>query len=287
MGRSSSDFEFWEETLPVDRRSCGASFEGQRLVEDREGAYSPPLWTRAPVDCRRETSRLLPRKHEFSCLSPASRLRAIVDGRRELMEMIQDLPESSYELTLKDIVDDQQNMEEVQEKEVIVEEKKLKHKTESGISQNSQKTKNRQICRTESMESEVFLLKMFLPASLSSKKKPKTRKHPKPCPGKSLEGSEKRAAKNWWKTISLALKDKQNTTSISRSTSDISSNRTREYLDVFSMVLQQGELQVERTKGVPVLNKFNRVSKYDHWNSPNKENQLNPGTHALLHDESV
>ncbi|KAL0332640.1 UNVERIFIED_CONTAM: hypothetical protein Scaly_2165500 [Sesamum calycinum] len=270
MGRSSSDFEFWEETLPVDPRSCGDSFEGQRLVEDQEGAYSPPLWTRTPVDCRRETSSLLPRRHEHSCLSPASRLRAIVDGRRELMEMIQDLPESSYELTLKDIVDDQQNMEEVQEKEVIVEEKKVKHKTESRP-QNSRKTKNRQICRTESMESEVFLLKMFLPASLSSKKKPEARKHPKPCPRKSLEGSEKRAAKDWWKMIFVAVKDKRNTTSISRSTSDIRSNRTREFLVVFPMVLQQGELQVKRTKGVPVLNKFDRVAKDDHWNSPNKE----------------
>ncbi|KAK4393757.1 hypothetical protein Sango_1846500 [Sesamum angolense] len=200
MGRSSSDFEFWEETLPVDPRSCGDSFEGQRLVEDQEGAYSPPLWTRTPVDCRSETSSLLPRRHEHSFLSPASRLRAIVDGRRELMEMIQDLPESSYELTLKDIVDDQQNMEEVQEKEVIVEEKKVKHKTESRP-QNSRKTKNRQICRTESMESEFG----------------------------------------------------------------------REFLVVFPMVLQQGELQVKRTKGVPVLNKFDRVAKDDHWNSPNKE----------------
>ncbi|KAL0378229.1 UNVERIFIED_CONTAM: hypothetical protein Sradi_3128400 [Sesamum radiatum] len=265
MGRSSSDFEFWEETLPVDPRSCGDSFEGQTLIaEDQEGAYSPPLWTRAQVDCKHETSRLLPRRHGYSCLSPASRLRAIMDGRQELMEMIQDLPESSYELTLKDIVDDQQNMEEVQEKKVIVEEKKVKHQTESRP-QNSRKTKNRQICRTESMESEVFLLKMFLPASLSSKKKPETRKHPKPCPRKSLEGSEKRAAKDWWKMIFVAVKES--------GTLQVSAEAQfgRECLDVFSMVLQQGELQVKRTKGVPVLNKFDRVAKGDHWNSPNKE----------------
>ncbi|KAI3451572.1 hypothetical protein Pfo_008237 [Paulownia fortunei] len=149
-----------------------------------------------------------------------------MDGKREIMEMIKDMPESSYELSLKDIVDDQPNIEEVQDKEVVAEEKKVKHKTENRIPQKSKNTKSSQICRTESMESEVFLLKMFLPVSLSSKKKPKARKHSKICPGQSSEGSEKQANKDWWKMIFSAVKDKQYSTKINRRTSNISSNRT-------------------------------------------------------------
>lgn len=227
MGRSS-DFKFWEEKLPIHHHICGdeVEFEVQRRVEDQVGAYSPPLWTRAMIDFRQETSTLLPQNHHYSCLSPTSRLRAIMDGRKELMEMIKDVPESSYELSLKDIVDDQQNMEDVQEKEVA-EETKVKHKRENRIPQRTKNTKSSQICRIESMESEVFLLKMFLPVSLSSKKKAKARKNSKICPGQSSEGSEKQARKDWWKIIFLAIKDYQNNTNINRQTSNISSNRTR------------------------------------------------------------
>ncbi|XP_038692899.1 uncharacterized protein LOC119990845 [Tripterygium wilfordii] len=62
------------------------------------------------------SSPLLPRNHHFSSISPKSRMRALAEGRKELMEMIANMPESSYELSLKDIVVDQQHiMQEVQE----------------------------------------------------------------------------------------------------------------------------------------------------------------------------
>ncbi|PIM99246.1 hypothetical protein CDL12_28263 [Handroanthus impetiginosus] len=219
----SSDFKFWEEKLPVNGHSRGD--EGDWVlqnIEDQVGAYSPQLWKRAPS----ETCPLLPQKHHYSYPSPTSRLGAIVDGRREMMEMIKDMPESFYELSLKDyIVDDKQNMDEVHEK-VVTEEKKVKRKTESKTPPKSKNTKGNQICRTESMESEVFLLKMFLPVSLISKKKRKGKDRSKDCKGQSSEGSEKRAGKEWWKTMFLAAKDNQNSRKISRSTSDITSNTT-------------------------------------------------------------
>ncbi|KAK6150764.1 hypothetical protein DH2020_015696 [Rehmannia glutinosa] len=164
----SNDFRFWEENLPIDHHSYRdpnddeIEFEVRTQVEDQIGAYSPPLWTRARTDFRHE--------------SPTSQLRAITDGRRELMEMIKDVPESSYELSLKDIVADQQNnMEEVHDKEVVAEQKKVKCTTANKIPQKSSK----KIYRTESMENEVFLLKMFLPLSLSFNKKHSARKHSK------------------------------------------------------------------------------------------------------------
>lgn len=223
MGRSS-DFKFWEENLPVRHRSCGDEgelFQVQRQVEDQVGACSPPMWRRARVEFRPESSSLLPQKHQYSCLSPTSRIRAIIDGQRELMEMIKDMPESSYELSLKDMVD-QQNKEDVvlaQEKEVAVaeEEEIVKHKRENRIPR-----RNTKICRSESMESEVFLLKLFVPASLGSKKKKaKTRKHLRKCPGQASEGPEKEANKEWWKIIFLAIRDThKNTSNISNRTSE-------------------------------------------------------------------
>lgn len=229
MGRSN-DFKFWEEKLPVRHRSCGDEgefCEVQRRGEDQVGAFSPPLWGRARVELRPETSTtLLPQNHQYSCLSPASRVRAIIDGRRELMEMIKDLPESSYELSLKDIVD-QQNTGDVQEKEAAVaEELEVKHIRKNRVIGRAKSSNTKQICRSESMESDVFLLKMFLPVSLSSKKKASPRKLPRICSGQSSEGHEKRANKDWWKMIFLAVRDDHKNTNIIR-TSNIS-NRTSE-----------------------------------------------------------
>lgn len=226
MGRSS-DFKFWEEKLPVHHRSCGDEgelFEVQRQVEDQVGACSPPMWRRARVEFRPESSSLLPQNHHYSCLSPTSRIRAIIDGQRELMEMVKDMPESSYELSLKDMVD-QQNKEDVQEEEVAVaEEETVKHKRENRIPRRAKRA-NTRICRSESMESEVFLLKLFVPASLGSKKKAKTTKRLRKCPGQASEGPEKEANKEWWKIIFLAIRDTHKNANMIR-TSNIS-NRTR------------------------------------------------------------
>lgn len=231
----SSDFKFWEEKLPINHRNRDeprgdvVELEAQSHIEDHFEAYSPPLWTRTSLNFGQETSTLLPQNHHCSCFSPTSRVRAILDGRREIMEMIKGIPESSYELSLKDIVDDQQNVEGVQDKAVTVaEEKKVKHKTENRIQKKMGKnTKSGQIYRSESMESEVFLLKMFLPVSRSFNKKTKTRKSSDICRGQSSERSEKQGTKDWWKMIFLAAKDNQNSTKTNSRISDISGNRNR------------------------------------------------------------
>ncbi|XP_057770160.1 uncharacterized protein LOC130989992 [Salvia miltiorrhiza] len=197
MGRLS-DFKFWEERLPVARHGCEDElFEFQMCGEDQLGASSPLLWRRP------ETSTLLPENHQYSCLSPTSRLRAIVDSRKELMEMLKQMPESSYELTLKDIVEQQDK------EDAVAEEDKVKHK----IPVRAKSANTKQICRSESMESEVFLLKMFLPVSLSSKKKKKKKAKPRKH---SREAPEKQANKEWWKIIYLAITDYQKNANIIR-----------------------------------------------------------------------
>lgn len=104
------------------------------------------------------------------------------------MEMIQDMPESCYELSLRDIVDEQH-----------VEEAGFRSKTEPQIKKKKKKIKARQMSRISSMESETFLLKMFFPSSLSFKKKSKaagscSNVSPRPSP----EGTKLSINKEWW-----------------------------------------------------------------------------------------
>lgn len=91
------------------------------------------------------------------------------------MEMIRNMPESCYELSLKDIVDEQQGMQKARE-DTDVDEKKFHLQTQAQIRKQKKKKityKTRQISRTSSMESETFRIKIFFPTFLCSKKKTK------------------------------------------------------------------------------------------------------------------
>lgn len=106
------------------------------------------------------------------------RIQAIEDGKRVLMELIQSMPESSYELPLRDIIDDQQILKEETQKETIKEEN-------LDMAENQHYLPRTKICnstrvqssanRTNSMQSRVLKLKMFIPEVLFlfNKKKPK------------------------------------------------------------------------------------------------------------------
>ncbi|XP_057500147.1 uncharacterized protein LOC130784330 [Actinidia eriantha] len=189
----SSDLDFWGE-----KRSKVYEEEEE---DDDYGVYSqsPRLWTSA--------SPLLPCNHLYSFpLSPKSRLQAIVDGRRELMELIQDMPESSYELSLKDIVDEQHQGLQEDEKDIVIDETSLKLKPQVQMKQKKKKKncKTVEMSRCQSMDSGVFLLKMFFPTSLSSKRKSTAGNRLKVVsPGTSSEGSDK----EWWIMRFLAMGD--------------------------------------------------------------------------------
>lgn len=113
--------------------------------------------------------------------SDPSRSKAIAEGRRELMELMQDMSESSYELSLQDMVVEQQPQPDQNEKSVdntlmqssgnkaLKKKKKKKSKSKSN--------KPDRIMRIESMESETFLLKMFFPSSLDWMKKAKVQQN--------------------------------------------------------------------------------------------------------------
>ncbi|XP_062096185.1 uncharacterized protein LOC133801965 [Humulus lupulus] len=153
--------------------------------EEEEGfrVYSPQLWKTNRSSSKQESLPLLPHNHHYSNLSPNSRRQAIVDGRKELMEMIQHLPESCYELSLKDIVAEDHSLQEGEEDSTTVTKDETfdDFKAEAPIMKLNRKKRSirkGQITRTGSLESETFLIKSFLPSSLGSKKKAKSARVP-------------------------------------------------------------------------------------------------------------
>lgn len=97
-----------------DEISCSSTFPDHEFVQfrpnshspnaaesDDSGVCSPPLWKSSPST----PSEPLLSHHVYRSLSPASRIQAITRGQKELMEMVRNMPESSYELSLKDLVE--------------------------------------------------------------------------------------------------------------------------------------------------------------------------------------
>ncbi|KAL6511982.1 hypothetical protein OROGR_021579 [Orobanche gracilis] len=71
------------------------------------GENSPPMWKNNSPD----PSQPLLDRHQQRTSSLDSRAQAIARGQWELMEMVRNMPESSYELSLKDLVENYQEIE--------------------------------------------------------------------------------------------------------------------------------------------------------------------------------
>ncbi|KAJ0873412.1 hypothetical protein HanPSC8_Chr11g0452301 [Helianthus annuus] len=115
--------------------------------ENENHGFSPPLWSKNPPS---------------NCTGSSSATNTMAKGRKELMEMINDLPESCLELSLKDMV-----AEDADDSGYAIEDKvdvkpKVKGKKKGA--------KRRPISRSVSLDTGVFLLKMFVPSSFGSKK---------------------------------------------------------------------------------------------------------------------
>lgn len=140
-------------------------------------------------------------KFEHDC----SRSKAIAEGRKELMEMIQDIPESSYELSFQDMVLQQQHVPQTSSNETLMQSnsssepqqqpqnKKLKNKNKKKNKSN----RHGQILRVESMDSETFLLKMFFPTSFDWMKRGKVQHDSKVSSKSSFQESTKQVDKEW------------------------------------------------------------------------------------------
>lgn len=164
------------------------------------GVCSPPLWRTSPPKSPAQ------RQNNYQNLSPVSKAQIIARGQRELMDMVSKMPESCYELSLKDLVE--VNTEEEKERKMFDE---MPHR-KKGPSKVIRKTKSDNWVdpvRNGGLNNSGFLLKMVFPVSLGAKKKTKkkdeddssvTSKSSWISPRPSISDvAMKSEDKDWWK----------------------------------------------------------------------------------------
>ncbi|CAN4127396.1 unnamed protein product [Withania somnifera] len=188
------------------------------------GVSSPPLWKNIPS---KSAANSLQYSMNYRSVSHSSRALAIAKGQRELMEMVKNMPESCYELSLKDLVEKNATLESDQEECLINKEEenftstnfssttdqehvvqqrvKSIRRQESSKSNKNDHQKKGKMFRNESFEDRRLFLKMFFPVSLESKKK-QMKNSPKatspkvsPKPSEGSDRSSRSLEKDWWK----------------------------------------------------------------------------------------
>ncbi|WZZ07151.1 hypothetical protein YC2023_093072 [Brassica napus] len=127
------------------------------------GVCSPPLWKNSPPHIQTN----------YHSLSPVSKAQVIARGQRELMEMISKMPESCYELSLKDLVE--VKTEEENDRKVF-DEMPQRRKKQSKAVRKVKSDKWVDPVRNGGVNNSGFLLKLGFPVSLGAKKRTKKKK---------------------------------------------------------------------------------------------------------------
>ncbi|CAI8598489.1 unnamed protein product [Vicia faba] len=137
----------------------------------------------------------------YRSLSPVSRTEAIIRGQKELMEMVRNMPESNYELSLKDLVEHHyRDVSTTAGENNNTEDEEKKKEKEKEKEKKVDDDKKLPAKRNGKVERGGFYLKVALPfISLgSNKEKKKKKKESKVSPRPSIsDGSVKE--KEWWK----------------------------------------------------------------------------------------
>lgn len=186
MSPGYGEFHFWTE--PALRYHARGSIDMWRAPEN----------DLSEDDC--QSSPLLPHDHPYSIPLRSSRQQAIEQGRREIMEMVRDMPESCFELSLKDIVDEGLSLREARKEDGSIDKeemqksrkkrKKAKNVPRLGMDRSP-------VSRSYSMDSGSFMIKMFFPAFLKSRtaqSKGGNRSKSKVSPRTSIDGTENHQA---------------------------------------------------------------------------------------------
>ncbi|XP_054806471.1 uncharacterized protein LOC129309113 [Prosopis cineraria] len=197
-GSGDREFSFWcSSNTESSGNDCvrlqGRSGEGC-------GMHSPTSWeTYKGTSFKSKNSTLIHGSHHCYSVSHDSRSKAIAESRKELMQTLQDLPESSFELSFQYLVQQQQVLQPVQNEAFIgknsVNEAHVRKKDRKKKEKEKENNKPNQILRVEGMGNENFLLKMFFPSSLDWNKKAKVGNVPKLSPS-FQESKEKRIKKS-------------------------------------------------------------------------------------------
>ncbi|XP_004242054.1 uncharacterized protein [Solanum lycopersicum] len=209
----------------VSQKHGNIQSKDQKIEDDDEsGASSPALWqnspSRSPINYR--------------SLSPNSRTQAIARGQWELMEMVKNMPESCFELSLKDLVEQTKSFES--QEECLINSNSEKNQAmiqkRVNIKKNEQIRKAKMMMRSKSIENGGVFIKMVTPVSLRSKKTKNknssvntTRVSPKP---EECENStSKNLEKDWWKKRFSGSSSSNSTGSSGRNSSRGSSTSSR------------------------------------------------------------
>lgn len=220
IGSRSDNYNNWEAMnfansrgrKPAQNQPSYGSYTSTN--EHESGVCSPPLWKTSP-------SRSPPRQksNHYRSLSPASRAQAIARGQNELMEMVRNMPESCYELSLRDLVEQpfvlarqQQSMSEEEDQSRNLSTENLFRGDDNNKKKGNTSTASDRkppAKRKGNLEHGGFLLKMVFPVTFRSKTKKKMNKNesmsntstsakvsPKPL---IPEGSVKSVDKEWWR----------------------------------------------------------------------------------------
>ncbi|KAL0806282.1 hypothetical protein Bca101_098774 [Brassica carinata] len=153
------------------------------------GVCSPPLWRTSPPKSPQANHQNL---------SPVSKAQVIARGQRELMEMVSKMPESCYELSLKDLVEVKTEEEEKDPK--MFDEMPQRRKMQSKVVRKSKSDRWVDPVRNRGVNNSGFLLNLGFPVSLGAKKK--TKKKDEDDGSVTSRGSPRPSIsedKDWWK----------------------------------------------------------------------------------------
>nr|GLL47901.1 uncharacterized protein LOC109170288 [Ipomoea trifida] len=180
-----------------------------RPDDHQSGVSSPPLWHNSPPGSPGS------RHPNYRMLSPSSRAEAIARGQWELMEMVKNMPESCYELSLKDLVEQPARVVVETQEECLIKDYGSSQQAvvaaERVKRQESSKKSSGKMGRSGSMDNRGLFLKLVFPISLGGSKKKKnpsssgsvgkskTLAKVSPKPAEGSEKSSKSMDKEWWK----------------------------------------------------------------------------------------
>ncbi|KAJ6817250.1 putative ena/VASP-like protein [Iris pallida] len=157
------------------KSSANNDREHGRVGGEKSGAPSPEIWMAGKLPTVRSSEASPAGSRRFDedrHISNGSRAVSIAKYRQEMLDLVRDVPENSYELSLIDIVEPTKITEKVMETtaEDTSEEEtdnndndKKKKKKEKKEKKKSKKGIMRRVSRSESMESGGLMLKMFIP----------------------------------------------------------------------------------------------------------------------------
>ncbi|KAJ0973161.1 hypothetical protein J5N97_021120 [Dioscorea zingiberensis] len=232
---SSDEFETWAERIKSDYGYFGRAsnvkvgawakrityvnpdegeFQGVLGRKEDEDVPSPTLWEKKKEGGGGERSPGTKSDEAYPMLGLTMRSQMMARYRKEMIDLVRDVPENAYELSLRDIVEIPIPRQVKTELEVKGEENKEKKKKEK-------KKGGRRMSRSESLDTGL-LLRMFVPATMRRKSFGAaggtcSKVSPKPMMADGGGGSmEKGPDGEWWKKKDV---DELNSSSSSGSSS--------------------------------------------------------------------